>query len=434
VKLAAFRFLSVVLGLLLSVVLLELFATAYLTLRDGRYESGRERFLNSHLMWSLGAGVTPVASYYCRHIDTLFPHPYLGWVYHGNPPCGYPDSINNIGLHRHDFPAERATDHFVILLTGGSVSEYVGGGNQLHVGGELHPPYLERALNARWTSADGKSFVVLQGGAGGWKQPQQAIMLLLYADMIDAVVTLDGANEFLRTLNPTGQRFETPFQHFQEANPLASASFSKVIWQWLLANGIAFLRSTPPFSYSSLAYLVADRVSTLIEPADTKNSNRRTTVASIFAAPKEWDKARYWEVGQEQYHKYIREMHAVAAEFGIRDAYFLQSMPAIKKTLTEEERKVVGDLSYRDKYVEWVDNTLKLRAKGIAVYDMLDVFENEKGQIYQDGGHSLWNDATHEARGYTLIAERMAETLAKAWNFKPKESATVILAPAKSGQ
>ena len=30
----------------------------------------------------------------------------------------------------------------MIMLTGGSVATYVGGGNQQFVGGGLHPPYL----------------------------------------------------------------------------------------------------------------------------------------------------------------------------------------------------------------------------------------------------------------------------------------------------
>jgi hypothetical protein len=32
----------------------------------------------------------------CTYLDTLFPHPYVAFVHHGNPPCGI--KANNVGL------------------------------------------------------------------------------------------------------------------------------------------------------------------------------------------------------------------------------------------------------------------------------------------------------------------------------------------------
>jgi len=437
-KTTLFRISSIIIGTALGFLAAELFAAAYLTLGDGKFVSAYTRYHSNRLIAATGAknGRTgdqqlrheqtlqkigaSADSEGCHNIDTLFPHPYLGWVFHGNLPCGRPESINNIGLHRHDFPAERDKDHFVILFTGGSVAEYVGGGNQSHLGGGLHPPYLEEELNARWISPNGKPFRVLEAGAGGWKQPQQAIMFLLYADKVDALITLDGANEMLRTWKPTGQRFETPFQHFAEANPLATSSFSQVVLQWELANFIGFLEGTWPFSYSNMAYIVADRLAASIDASVKEDPNQRTTMNSIFAAPKDWDWQRYWEVGQKEYQKYIREMHAIAGAFGVKDAYFLQSMSAVDKKLTGEEIQVVGDRSYGPRYQEWVENTLTLRADGLNVYSLLDVFRDETQTIYQDGGHSLWNNKTHESFGYRLIAKRMGETLADIWQFTSK--------------
>ena len=408
------------LSVVLTIALAEAAATAYLTLRDGKYSSAHQRFENADHPWFQGTIDRPTDTYYCKHVDTLFPHPYLGWVYHGNPPCGYPKSINNIGTQRHDFPAQKISDHFVIMLSGGSVATYVGGGNQQFVGGGLHPPYLERALNERWESPDGKPFLVLQGSAGGWKQPQQAIMFMLYANILDAVVTLDGANELTQARHPDGELFEYPFLHFSEVNPLATASFSDVVAQWALSRIITKIRTTPPFSYSSLAFIVADRLNLLTEPDPALKSQWRTTVQGIFAGPKDWTDAQYLDDAIRRNEKYVRAMHAMANEFGVKEAHFLQPLPAIDKVLTSDERAAVGPLDYTDKWRHMKSSLLSLNAEGIGVYDLGDVFKNERESLYVDGRPPGWNDRCQESLGYVLMAERMAEVLAQQWHFKQK--------------
>lgn len=427
-KRIAFGVLAVVCGLILALVFLETASTLYLTVKDGKFVSAHQRFEAADHPWFQGTINRPTDTYYCAHIYTLFPHPYLGWVYHGNPPCGYPKSINNIGLHRHNFPPPRIHDKYVVLLTGGSVSEYVGGGNQQYVGGGLHPPYLERALNEHWVGPNGKPFLVLQGGAGGWKQPQAAIMFMLYADMVDAVVTLDGANELGQLRLPHGERFEYPFLHFQEVNPLATDEFSTVVAKWMLSRFVTYLRTTIPFSYSSAAFIVADRLDRIAESETNQHSGWRTTVQSIFAAPKGWTDQQSWTAGLEQYRKYIREMHAIAKTFQVREAYFIQPVAAVDKPLSSYERArgFAATPAYSRQYLEMTDSLLGLRKDGIPVYSLRDVFEHETESIYADPVHSLWDDKTQESRGYTLIAERMARELANAWHLKRKDIRTSL--------
>src|SRR5205823_4515934 len=95
----------------------------------------------------------------CRYVDTLFPHPYLAFVHHGNPPCRL--RVNNIGLFGPDFPSERPTDRFVVLLAGGSVAAQFAGAGPGGV------PYLESILNARYESPNGRPFLLLNGSDGG---------------------------------------------------------------------------------------------------------------------------------------------------------------------------------------------------------------------------------------------------------------------------
>jgi hypothetical protein len=161
------------------------------------------------------AGVTG-QSVGCRYVDTLYPHPYLGFVHHGNPPCGLP-AINNIGLFGPGLPSERRTDRFVVLVTGGSVSA------QLMSSGPSGTPYLQAILERDYVSPTGQPFLLLNGGDGGWHQPQQAILFLLYADAVNAVVTLDGFNE--RYFVGSSVRFEYPPNNFNDINPASELVF-----------------------------------------------------------------------------------------------------------------------------------------------------------------------------------------------------------------
>ena len=170
-KRAAFKILAVLSALILLAVGVELLANLYLYARDGRYISARDRLaaLRNTFIDELTRPRTD-----CRYVDTLFPHPYLGFVHHGNPPCSLP--VNNIGLFGPDYPSDRPHDRFVILLTGGSVAA------QFASPGPGGPPYLQSILEHEYLSPNGQPFLLLNGGDGAWHQPQQLILFLLYAD------------------------------------------------------------------------------------------------------------------------------------------------------------------------------------------------------------------------------------------------------------
>ena len=76
-----------------------------------------------------------------------------------------------------------------MLVTGEPVSA------QLMRSGPNGTPYLQAILERDYLSPNGRPFLLLNGGDGGWHQPQQLILFLLYADAVHAVVTLDGFNE-----------------------------------------------------------------------------------------------------------------------------------------------------------------------------------------------------------------------------------------------
>ena len=66
--------------------------------------------------------------------------------------------------------------------------------------------------------------------------------------------------------------------------------------------------------------------------------------------------------------------------------------------LTDDEKRIVGDLSYGDIYRKMVAGMMTLRERGLAIYDLGDIFANEKGTIYADHIHYLARRQGREPR------------------------------------
>lgn len=402
-RLWTFRLLAAALGILVALLALELLAAAILYSRDQRYIPAKQRFAastNTFLTQVTANGAD------CRYIDTLFPHPYVAFVHHGNPPCGNPD-INNVGLFGENFSSERRADRFVVLSTGGSVAAQMGATMP------DKPRYLEEVLNRKYLSPNGKPFLVLNGADGAWKQPQQLILFLLYADAVDAVVTLDGFNEHYQL--DSFLRFEYPANNFARANPLAERDFSGVVRLWMLGKVAALFRSSAILSRSNAAYLITQ----YLQNSTAVEQNRHTSVESLFALPPEWDKDKRFQWAIGQYEKYILAMNAVAAQQNVLASYFIQPAPAIGKPLTEKERAAVGDLSYGPLYQRMADALLQLRSRGVAIHSLLDTFATSNETLYADPIH-MDQSAPGGSPGYRRMAERMAEQIAADWKLRPK--------------
>jgi len=100
-------------------------------------------------------------------------------------------------------------------------------------------------------------------------------------------------------------------------------------------------------------------------------------------------------------------------------AFFLQPVPAIDKELTEEEKRVVGPMAYRDLYKRITAGMMTLRDRGLAVYNLADVFADQKGTIYADDIHVV-RALDGESLGNNILAARIAELLAETWGLQKK--------------
>jgi hypothetical protein len=407
-----FGWISTALGILFALVLIEVAAIAWLYIEDGRYTPAAELFERTQNTYVREATLGTS----CRYVDTLFPHPYVGFVHHANPPCG-PANVNNVGLFGTDYPTVKRTDRYVILLTGGSVASQLA-----QTFAPPAPRYLEEELNKHYVSPNGKPFLVLNGGDGAWKEPQQFILFSLYATTVDAVVTLDGFNEHYFFWKGAKERLERPLSNFIEVNPfVADENFGDAAIGWVMGRLAGSLALNPILGHSHAAYLVIRGIEAVAKGHDILKSDKRTTLNSIFAMPedvrRDYDRAFALQLGL--YQKYTRGIEAIARDNNVKTAYFLQPAPAWGKTLTAEEKENAGDLSYGPMYRRIMEGMLTLREHGLKIYDLGDLLKDEKGTIYADHIHFI-RDRAGESRGYRLMATRVGELLAETWGLQRK--------------
>ncbi len=397
-------------GLVMALVGLEILSTAWLTIRDGHYTPAKQLFAtsrNTYIQDITGSGGST-----CRYIDTMFPHPYLAFVHHRDDPCGVP-SANDIGMLGDNYPVARNPDRFVILLAGGSVASQI---SQLVEPGRRS--FIEEELNRHFVSPTGKPFLVLNGGLGAWKQPQQLILLAIYGDFIDAVVTLDGYNEQHLIQPGLKVRFEMPAANYLGVNPIvAKDGFGNLALSWFMGR-IAGWLGTGLTSHSHAAYLLASALAS--KPADDNAGFGAKTYSTMMSLPSKITDSptTYMDWQIAQYAKYIRVMDLTARDFGIRSMFFLQPVPAVDKILTPEESRATPDTSYGQRYAHIVQRLLALRERNIEVRSLLDVFKDEKVTIYSDDIHP--KRELMDSRGYSLMAARMAHEMASTWGWRTK--------------
>lgn len=418
-----FGWIATLLSAVLTLAAVEIAATLWQTLHDGHYTPAPLLFERTPNLFIRDV----IKNKGCVYADTLFPHPYLAFVHTGNPPCG-PSNVNNIGLFNADFPNVRRTDRYVVLLTGGSVASQLGQ--------NLPPPaphYLENELNRRYISPNGRPFLVLNGGDGAWKEPQQLILFSMYATLVDAVVVLDGFNEHYAFLPGTRSRLERPASNFMEINPLAGAAFGDIAGSWLLGRIAADLSSSSILRHSHAAYFIASRLQMASDSREILNFGKRTTVSSLFALPQaiSSDPDKLFALQLSLYQGYERDIEAIARDENVKTAYFLQPVPAWGKSLTEEERLNAGNLSYGALYRRLVGEMLTLRDRGLPIYDLGAIYEKEGGRIYADDIH-CWRGLDGASPGYQIMAAQIAGKLADAWHLKPRSDIAVPIS--QSGQ
>jgi len=153
-------------------------------------------------------------------------HPFFGFIQKPGPDFRPGFKVNNYGFFSpYDYPFKKTKpNQFIIGVFGGSVASNYG---IFEVQNQVLPKYLKQLPGLK-----DKEFIILSFATGGYKQPQQLLILnyfLALGQELDMVVNIDGFNEVaLSNLNNKNQiDLAMPsLQHIQPLTNLANNSLS----------------------------------------------------------------------------------------------------------------------------------------------------------------------------------------------------------------
>ena len=153
-------------------------------------------------------------------------HPFFGFIQNPSPDFRPGFKVNNYGfISPYDYPFKKfKKNQFVIGIFGGSVASDF---SIFQVQNKILPQYLKQVPGLQ-----DKEFVILSFATGGYKQPQQLLILnyfLALGQELDLVVNIDGFNEVaLSNLNNKNQiNLAMPsIQHISPLTSLANNSLS----------------------------------------------------------------------------------------------------------------------------------------------------------------------------------------------------------------
>jgi hypothetical protein len=187
------------------------------------------------------------------------------------------------------------------------------------------------------------------------------------------------------------------------------------------------LQRLPLLGHSHAAYMIIRGIESVAKSKDQTSSKKKTTLNSLFSLPPDVvkDPEKSFQVQLGLYQKYERDIEAIAREYGIKTAYFMQPVPGWGKELSEKEKQAAGDLSYVPRYRRVVEGMLTLRERGLPVFDLGDIYKDHKETLYADQIHCFRksekiDNYRADSPCYSIMAEAIAKRLAETWGFKEK--------------
>jgi hypothetical protein len=322
-------------------------------------------------------------------------HPYFGYV--ANP--GKIPNVNQYGFFGPLPFAIRAPDVALIAVFGGSVA-----GQLVKVGGDVLRDQLAAEGGFR-----GRRIEVIDLALGGYKQPQQLLVLatlLALGAQFDVVVNLDGFNEIDGSkdnlqdgVNPffpyswnlhARQALDSDAAvHVANADAIRSRRDALRAWfaRWPVAHSVFLLTLWDVLDQRQEAALRAETAA-LREVAAGKSLTLQQSGPRVGFAD---DESMYVEYAEVWARSSI-EMSLLCGGFGIRYFHFLQPNQYLpgSKTLTDEERAAAYDPDVADtRRVETAYPLLsargrELRAQGVAFTDLTMLFRDESRSVYSD--------------------------------------------------
>ena len=418
-----------------AVVLLELAAAQLYARFKGRPFARAEVAARLY-----GAGVeppeTPVAAANDPRVadQAVMIHPYFGYV---NDPTRV-NSANRFGFFGPEPFTTRSPDVALIAVFGGSVADQLA---------RTGVAALSDALAAEGPF-QGRRIEVLNLSLGGYKQPQQMLVLaglLAFGAQFDAVINLDGFNE-IDGAQDNLQDGVNPFYPYtwnlhsrQAFDSSASVHMAKAELIRAERTELRNRFARWPVQYSVFLLSLWDFLDQREEARlRAETIALRDALAASAATPQQTGPHVSYADDDAMYRDFIEvwaraslEMNLLCSGYGIRYIHFLQPNQYLpgSKTLTAEELKVAFDPDVADTrrvataYPMLSERGRDLQTQGVDFVDLSMLFRDEPRSIYGDTCCHL------NALGNELLAQAIAAEINRE-EPPPEEAASEAGEPA----
>ncbi len=349
-------------------------------------------------------------------------HPYIGYVLN-NPTkedqYGFRNSVNPI--------QKRSPDKVIIAVTGGSVAMQTF---------DYAMDSIVKILKDIPAFAN-KTFVTIRLAAGGYKQPQQLMILsylLSLGGEFDIFINIDGFNEIVLPVVdniPKGTFVAFPskwalrFNNFSDPELLRLIGISTLIRDQ--RRRAAFFLSNAMLQYSFSAALIwksLDRYFLLLlSHYDSKILDyplAKTTFAMTGPVRKYETETELYQHLSSIWEQSSLLLNDLCKANNIEYFHFLQPNQYFpgSKTFTKRERKQafkengLGRKPVTAGYPFLIAGGTELANKGVNFYDLTMLFANEKDQIYSDAC------CHYNQKGYDIFASAAGEIIYSYFNKK----------------
>jgi hypothetical protein len=363
-------------------------------------------------------------------------HPYFGYVTkQGAFPR--PDvnlKVNNYGFYtRYDYPfIKKNTNQYIIGIFGGSVA------NDFAINDYIYNEFTRRLKKSPFFA--NKEIIILNFGIGGYKQPQQLLILnyfLAINQQFDLVINLDGFNEIaLANVNNKNQLdLAMPsFQHIQPLTGLANNNLSfKVLQSMLDIRQTKKLLSKTMKDLDSCSLALCYTARSLqarhlinqyqeqlkaYEKQQKENANQlfdKNNVINLYQSPSKLDAEKAYDKMISIWYQSSLTMSQVLKARKIPYFHFIQPNQyyQTKRVFTEEEKKLYlgTDSPYSDAiksgYPKLLSKVEDLRKEQVNVFSAVNVLDGEKETVYRD------NCCHYNNIGQNLLGDYISEAIIK---------------------
>jgi hypothetical protein len=358
------------------------------------------------------------------HTTVCCAHPYFGFVSTPNAILDFSDrvpaefghgalaTIDANGFRNEGIPARKPDGEFWIGVFGGSVAFGVpASDNRATIAG-----CLERRLNGS-SRPGGRRVRAINFAIPGGQQPQQLLVLTQNRHLLDAVVTFDGVNEVVvpSCYNKDHVPADFPYRPYYEVLFGQAMNEAQVGESMIVERMTARFRRRPGWQQRLLAPFYARAMKGYRESLTAAGSTSAPLeFRSIFGDTGGAPAATLAAEGARRWAGDTALMGQLCRAQGIESLFVVQPIPDRGKPLTSSERahldaqrEIVAIRAAG--YARVLEHAAELSAAGCPAVSFEGVFSGCPQSIYTDMVH-------FEDRGSAIVADRLAESIARAWN------------------